>query len=105
MTTTRVWMGLGTPPRSLTRQQYRALALEWAGEQWDAWAAEDKPHMRSEAEVMADRGEALARAHQRYLATPEWTEADAAAALADILAGRDPRRIRAAYLAARSERA
>jgi hypothetical protein len=95
-------MGLGNPPRELTRRRWRALAATWAGEAWDEWAAQGGPRqLRSETEIRTELAETAARVLARYHSSPEWTPADAAASLTDILSGRDPRRTQAAIIALR----
>lgn len=109
MSTVTVWMGLGNRPRALTRQQYRALAMTWAGETWDelharhgfptakaeAWAT------RTEEELQADALSDLERLRVLYAAQPRWTDADSDAERAS---GRDPRRTLALRQAVRAQR-
>ncbi len=99
--TVRVWMGLGEPPRELTRQRYRALCATWAGEEWDMLHAAGTLPLRPEDEIQAEAADTAARVLARYAQQPQWTPADAEASRAEIVAGRDPRRIQAAILALR----
>jgi hypothetical protein len=95
---------MGPPWWRIDRDAYVQVCALFAAAQWDRMTAEAPHPFDAEARAI-HAAEDFDRLMTLYAAAPRWTAADAEAARADILRGRDPRAVLAAVVAVRAENA